>query len=118
VLVPIGLFHEDHALAYEASMRALARRGRRSDRVALYEDSPYRGIDGGGLLDDRVRDLCRHRPLHHVAVEEDGAAAAKEMAVQCYESQLRALATTKTAALDDVYRPEGYWVLDGSDDWL
>jgi LmbE family N-acetylglucosaminyl deacetylase len=118
VLVPIGLFHEDHAAAYEASVRALSRRCRRLDHVALYEDAPYRGIDGGRLLDDRVRELCRHRRLHHVAVDEDGAAAAKEVAVQCYESQLRALATANAAALDDIYRPEGYWVLDGDDDWL
>jgi LmbE family N-acetylglucosaminyl deacetylase len=118
VLVPIGLFHEDHAMAHEASVRALARGCRPPGRVALYEDSPYRSIDGGRLLDDRLRELCRRRRLHHVAIDEDDAVAAKEVAVQCYESQLRALASTNAAALDDVYRPEGYWVLDGSDDWL
>jgi len=116
VLVPIGLFHEDHALVHDASVRALTHRcGRRP--VALYEDCPYRSIDGGAWLDDRLRDLRQERRLRRVAVDDD-AVAAKDAAVQCYASQLRALAVTNPAALDDVGRPEGYWVLDGSDDWL
>ena len=117
VLVPIGLFHEDHAVAHHAAMRAIAHR-RQCRPVALYEDCPYRSIDGGAWLDDRLRDVRQERPLRRVAVDDHELAAAKDAAVHCYVSQLRALAVTNPTALDDVGRPEGYWLLDDTDDWI
>jgi hypothetical protein len=38
--------------------------------------------------------------------------------VAAYRSQIRALRATAPDAMDDVRRPERYWVIDDDDAWL
>jgi len=116
VLLPVGLFHEDHVTTHDAGLGALARHA--VPAIALYEDCPYRSLDGGRWLHDRLAEVGRTRRLRPVRIEDEDAAWAKDAAVRCYRSQLVALASVNPDAAPDTRRPEGYWVLDGGDDWL
>jgi LmbE family N-acetylglucosaminyl deacetylase len=114
-LVPLGLFHEDHEQVHEACLRALRRRRRLPPSLAFYEDSPYRAIDGGLLVEQRLKTL--DAGLHRVEVHGHRSAAAKEAALGCYRSQLAALESVGDGTAD-ARRPEGYWVANGDGTWL
>jgi len=105
VYFPLGLFHSDHARASDATL-AVATRFAALPFIA-YEDALYR----------RIPDLVERRLAHiaslgyavtPMAVSVDRAAAhRKRVAVACYRSQIRALATRRGHA--DAFEPERYW---------
>jgi LmbE family N-acetylglucosaminyl deacetylase len=108
VLLPAGLFHSDHVLAHQAGL--LARRRHPNRRWLLYEDMLYRRIPK--LLQERLAGLA-HSGIDAtpVAFDTHGQAERKRHAVQCYASQLRALASPGRPGHSDIYAPEGYWRL-------
>lgn len=105
VLLPLGLFHSDHALVHEACLRLMKR-----SPPALwlaYEDALYRRMPG--LLQQRLGALSKHGICATPAAPRaSGSAAAKRRAVQAYASQLRAFGPGGYA---DTEAPEGYWQL-------
>lgn len=107
VLIPFGLFHSDHLLAHEAGMLALSLL---PDRLPLaYEDALYRALPG--LLQQRLAALAQDgvcatpTPLPGALDER-----AKRQAVQAYASQLPLFGDD---GLDDLWRPERCWALEG-----
>jgi LmbE family N-acetylglucosaminyl deacetylase len=109
LLLPLGLFHSDHLLAHEAAACALRRVP--AATVWAYEDVPYRAQPG--LLQQRLAALAqgglRATPAPWPGDESQGPR--KQRAVRAYASQLRAFGTR---GLDDVWRPERLWALDGA----
>jgi len=108
VAIPFGLFHRDHALAHEASLR-VAREIHECAWLA-YEDAFYRRIPG--LLQQR---LCALASMGWVVTPmpapEQRRSTAKQRAVQCYASQLRGLESPGRPGRLDAFAPEGYWRL-------
>jgi LmbE family N-acetylglucosaminyl deacetylase len=106
VLFPLGLFHSDHTLTYEASVRALERDP--GPARLIYEDAIYRRFPG--LRDERLDALARAgRRLQFAGMVI--APVAKRAAVVCYRSQLRALSTPGRPGYDDAFAAECYWRL-------
>jgi LmbE family N-acetylglucosaminyl deacetylase len=111
LVIPLGLYHSDHALVHMACRNAWA------DATPLdciaYEDALYRRMDG--LVQQRLADLL----AHHIAATPMNAATSqsidgrylhlKREAVGHYESQLKAFGLH---GYDDVFAPERYWRLD------
>jgi LmbE family N-acetylglucosaminyl deacetylase len=110
VAYPLGLFHSDHLLAYRAA-RGVAVRHKEAQWLA-YEDALYRRIPE--ILDARLADLQRSRlRLCKLTLPEaSGAGQRKRAAVECYRSQLRALATPGRLGHQDAYAEEGFWALE------
>ncbi|GAA4323618.1 PIG-L family deacetylase [Pigmentiphaga soli] len=106
VLIPLGLFHSDHALVHEGAL--LQRRVDRGRRWVAYEDALYRRMRG--VVQSRVAELAR-RGIRATpwAAADDRAAQRKQEAVRCYASQLRAFGE---GGYDDTALPERYWLLD------
>lgn len=103
VLVPIGLFHSDHALLHDAALAC------RSATVNWfgYEDVPYRRRPG--LLQLRLQ-VLREQGLRATPLPERGKAREKKQAaVRAYRSQCHAFGEH---ALADTAAPEGYWLLE------
>jgi LmbE family N-acetylglucosaminyl deacetylase len=109
IVVPLGLFHRDHALAHEAALRVRLRR-RRPTWLA-YEDAIYRRFPGD-LIGARLSAL-RRAGIDVERVELGGrpASTLKREAMACYRSQFRGLATAGRAGHADALEPEGYWRL-------
>jgi len=109
VLMPLGLFHDDHRLAHSAALAV--RRERPHLRWVAYADAIYRRVPG--LVEDQLQSLRAARIETRPAVLGIGRhVARKRDAVQCYESQLRALSAPGYPGVADVFRPESYWLLD------
>lgn len=109
VLFPLGLFHSDHVLTHRAAACALRSRGAR--RLFVYEDVPYRHIEGE--LAKRFRAL-RSVGLQMQALAWDCDAEHrrhKARAIAAYASQLRVFGPHGPP---DAARPERYWVLESS----
>lgn len=109
VVLPMGLFHSDHLLVHEAALWAL-RRVLTDWPVLLYEDVPYRRLDG--LLQQRLQALAALGLVatpSAMAVSVDGPLKAR--AVACYASQLQGLGSEGQA---DLTRPERLWDLHGA----
>lgn len=108
VFFPLGLFHSDHEAVHEAVLRC-ATRGRYA--TYAYEDALYRRLDE--RLSERLFGLRRAgwNVTRHRWPITPGAADLKEMAVHCYRSQLRGLATSGRPGHADLAQPEGYWRL-------
>jgi LmbE family N-acetylglucosaminyl deacetylase len=108
VMLPAGLFHSDHVMAHQAGLLA---RSRYPDRHwFLYEDMLYRRFPR--LLQERLSGLARSGiDATPVAFPTHGQAERKRHAVQCYASQLFALASPGRPGHGDIYAPEGYWNL-------
>jgi LmbE family N-acetylglucosaminyl deacetylase len=104
VFFPLGLFHEDHRLASDASL-ALSRT-LRGPRWIAYADALYRFLPG--LVQRRVRQL-RAAGWLLAALDPPPCHPGKRRAVECYESQLRALAATGHSAIERAFVPEAYW---------
>jgi LmbE family N-acetylglucosaminyl deacetylase len=105
VLAPIGLFHSDHLLAHEASMRVAD--VLRGPAWFLYADAIYRAIPG--LLKARL-DTLRNAGVTIDSIATDFEPTdQKRGAVHSYRSQLQALAMPGHPGFDDAFRPERYW---------
>ena len=108
VVIPLGLFHDDHASTHEAGLR-LTRRWPQLTWL-LYADALYRRI--AGLVEDRLARLRGHGftpvPLPPPPVQRREL---KRRAVACYASQLRALSAPGPDSLADVFEPERFWRL-------
>ncbi|MBN4665214.1 PIG-L family deacetylase [Pandoraea nosoerga] len=129
ILAPLGLFHSDHALVYDAiwamlheAVPALAGDVAEADagvrelgRWWFYEDMPYRRLSG--LVAARVRQWREQgyaaRRADPMPPEMAGSdfAAVKVTAMQAYESQLGLL---DPEALIDLNTSESYWQLQWS----
>jgi hypothetical protein len=106
VLVPLGLFHEDHAATTDAGLAALGER--RGLRGYLYADALYRGVDD--LLERRIAELTdRGVTLRDVTPLATEASFEKRRAIGCYASQLRGLSTPGRPGHVDALAPERYW---------
>ena len=111
VLMPLGLFHDDHILTSDAALDVLRQR---SSLVWLaYADAIYRPLPD--LLDRRVQ-MLRDAGLilNDVAAIGGGASDRKRRAVACYASQVRALARSWDGGATDAFEPERYWRLTAS----
>ncbi len=108
VFIPLGLFHSDHHLAHAAALDVLRRR---PDLAWFaYEEAMYRKIPN--IVAERI-----------VALHGEGIAPtpagissacgyeAKERAIACYASQLRALVAPKKPGHEDALGTERYWSL-------
>lgn len=106
LLIPMGLYHEDHQRTHEAALQAWREHGK-SLPCWLYEDAIYRRQPG--LLQQRLAELAAQglqlTPLQQPAPR--GAAARKRRALRCYESQRAALG----AGLEDAAAAERCWQL-------
>lgn len=108
VLVPLGLFHSDHALLHEAAL-VLMEAGAGQEWIA-YEDVPYRRLPG--LVEERVGHLhALGLAPERLPCERGPAPARKRAAVACYRSQIRGLGTADRPGHGDAFAPEGYWRL-------
>lgn len=106
VLFPMGLFHADHLLAHEACMRAV--RALPDARCLVYEDVPYRAIQG--QLQQRLMALAQEQVcLTPLRLKAEGSAALKAHAVQAYASQLKGFGP---GGLDDAEAPERCWCIE------
>jgi LmbE family N-acetylglucosaminyl deacetylase len=111
LLMPLGLFHSDHELVFDACCEILPR----LSHLAWfgYEDAIHRRVPG--VVEKRLASLAQRgivatpaRPdgLHTIDVERQ--ALAKREAVNAYVSQLQAFGPH---GCDDVFEPERYWQL-------
>ena len=105
-VMPLGLFHSDHALVHAACVSLL----RRGGSWLAYEEPMYRLVPD--LLDRRLAELR----AAGIAVAFTGSLCAtpsepKHAAVAAYASQLRALATPGRPGHLDAFAPERFWSL-------
>jgi hypothetical protein len=111
VVVPMGLWHDEHRLVHEA---ALALRSRGPDRCwVAYADALYRRYDGGEHLRGR-HDALDAAGVGRVPLDAPGSRQTLERkirAVACYDSQLRALYTPGRPGVLEAFEPEQYWAL-------
>ncbi len=107
VFFPFGLFHSDHVLTHKACLE-LVWRHRAWDWFA-YEDAIYRAFSDD-LVNQR-RAWLETLGITAAPAGDSGypASDAKRRAVNCYQSQLRALAVHYRSGHDDVFNPERYW---------
>lgn len=106
VFIPLGLFHSDHHLAHAAALDVLRRR---PDLAWFaYEEAMYRTIPN--LVAERITALGQAGIGAKRAGESSPCGhAAKERAIACYASQLRALAAPKKPGYEDAREAERYW---------
>ncbi|QAU34031.1 PIG-L family deacetylase [Janthinobacterium sp. 17J80-10] len=111
VMLPAGLYHADHILTHQAALMARTRDPQR--QWLLYEDSFYRRMPT--LLQQRLTGLVHFGiEATPVAFDTHAQAERKRHAVQCYASQLRALAAPGRPGHSDIFAPEGYWRLSAA----
>ena len=107
VLVPLGLFHDDHRDTRRACLLAKERCDRPS--WLLYADSPYRELPGET---DGALDALRDSGIEpHVAARVPVDHDRKQRAIACYRSQLRALDGPGRPGHEDALHAEEYWWL-------
>jgi LmbE family N-acetylglucosaminyl deacetylase len=108
VFIPLGLFHSDHHLAHAAALDVLRRR---PDLAWFaYEEAMYRTIPH--IVAERIAALRRAGIAARRAGEFPPCGhGAKERAIACYASQLRALAAPKKPGYEDALEAEHYWSL-------
>jgi LmbE family N-acetylglucosaminyl deacetylase len=110
VVVPLGLFHDDHRQAGDAGATLVG--ALEGVEWYAYEEALYRTFPG--LVQDR---LCQLREIGIKAtpasgpLEADGLAETKQKAVACYGSQLQALDRADHPGHVDARAPERYWWL-------
>jgi LmbE family N-acetylglucosaminyl deacetylase len=108
VMIPAGLFHSDHQPAHYAALAA--RTCYPEKNWFSYEDAFYRRIPG--LLQQRLVTLAVANIIATpAAFGTTDRTERKHHAVQCYASQLQALAACHQTAYADVLAPERYWGL-------
>lgn len=110
VYIPLGLFHSDHDLVHRASRMAWL--ADPALHCIAYEDALYRRMDG--LVQARLAALANDGIVATpVSCRIDTASLArhheaKQRAVSCYHSQLKAFGPS---GYDDVFAPERFWTL-------
>ena len=108
VLIPLGLFHSDHALVHEAAL-ACARASADREWIA-YEEPMYRRVPE--VLARRFAALAAAGiTLEREAPAGRPAGELKRRAIGCYGSQLRALESAGRPGWYDALEPECYWRL-------
>jgi LmbE family N-acetylglucosaminyl deacetylase len=112
LLMPLGLFHKDHVLVYDACCEILPRMSHLT--WFAYEEAIYRPMPG--LVQARLADLAQRgivaTPAHPAAdhtLDAKRQTMMKREAVGAYESQLRAFGPQGYA---DVFSGERYWRLE------
>jgi len=106
VVMPLGLFHDDHVLTSDAALDVL--RDRPSLVWLLYADAIYRPLPD--LRDRRLQTILGSGfLLHDVRAEGSVASGQKRRAVACYASQVRALSRSWDGGIADAFEPEYYW---------
>ena len=112
VLIPLGLFHSDHALVHEAALTCARRADGR--RWLAYEEPMYRrlpeararrfaALRAAGIAVEREPPVTPEPPATPRALE------LKRRAVLCYRSQLRALDSAGRPGWHDALEEERYW---------
>lgn len=111
LLMPLGLFHKDHALVFDACCEILPRLSHLT--WFAYEEAIYRPMPG--VVQARLGDLAKRgivaTPAHPCAdhtIDYARQTLFKREAVFAYESQLRAFGPH---GCDDVFASERYWRL-------
>lgn len=107
IAIPLGLFHSDHELAHRAALDLFA-----SDRERewlAYEEPMYRRIPG--LVADRLQKLHAKKIRTQQLATEERYGVKKKAALECYQSQLRGLASARRPGHADALAPERYWRL-------
>jgi len=111
LLMPLGLFNDDHGRVFEACCEILPRMSHLE--WFAYEEAIYRAIPG--LVQQRLVDLAERgivatpaSPAADHALDPERQSLLKREAVSAYESQLRALGPH---GYDDVFAAERYWRL-------
>lgn len=107
VVIPLGLFHSDHALAHRAALKLLRQFPERT--WLAYEDAIYRRVPW--LLQQRLRELNDNEVAATPARCRTGDVDRKRCAVACYASQLRGLTMPGRLDHEDIFEPERYWRL-------
>jgi LmbE family N-acetylglucosaminyl deacetylase len=108
VLLPLGLFHDDHILTGDAVLDAL--RTRPGLRAIAYADAIYRRVPD--LVDRRLAALrAAGLDLQALAALDAPASPEKHRAVACYRSQVRALERSWDGGVSDAFEPEQYWLV-------
>jgi LmbE family N-acetylglucosaminyl deacetylase len=112
VLFPLGLFHSDHLLTHEASLRAVAAL-QPTPRLLAYEDAIYR--DKPGLLQARLSVLASEgfRATPFLLNTHVIDPSRKAVAVSAYRSQLEALGPL---VMDRLAQAERIWLLERPDE--
>ncbi len=106
IVLPLGLFHSDHTLTHEAGL--LLRRRHSTLSWFLYADALYRSLPG--LMDARLKERASTGlTLQPVTFPVNRVTNRKQAAVECYESQLRALTTPGRPGYADTAAEETYW---------
>lgn len=109
VLLPMGLFHEDHTLVHEAALRVMRRRPLRAEAWFAYEDVPYRRLDG--WLQRRLARLAVAGVTATPVALADADPAPKRRALDCHTGRRHALASAGHPDDADATAPEGLWQL-------
>ena len=108
ILIPMGLFHRDHVRVSEAAIRIMqARRG--GSHWLAYADLPYATIPGVASM--RLVELYARLGTKTKNCFEEPCSSAKERAVSCYQSQLRALHSRTKLESAMLGVAERYWRL-------
>lgn len=110
VLFPMGLFHDDHLRAHDASVQALSRLSE-APALLVYEDLPYR--DKRGLVQGRLGVLAGKGLVATPANLPQGEPSRKQHAVKAYGSQLGPLGPLIHHRLA---QPERCWLLETAHD--
>ena len=125
-VAPLGIWHRDHVFVADACLLVfddLRATHSLEGEWWLYADVPYRALDGGRWLRRRLDVLAARRlelePLDAAARgsspgpggPEAAPQAAKDAALRCYDTQLRALASDSRLGLADAAAPEQLWRL-------
>jgi hypothetical protein len=106
IAFPLGLFHSDHVLVREAMLQLAA--GTAMPLLVAYADALYRRIPRA--METQIAELAGRGFELRARVEPatPRARALKRAAVDCYGSQLHALATPGRLGHGDAYEPERY----------
>jgi LmbE family N-acetylglucosaminyl deacetylase len=106
IAFPLGLFHSDHVLVREAMLQLAASAG--MPPLIAYIDALYRRIPEAVQTQVARLEQRGFGLLERAVPATPRAQALKRAAVECYASQLRALATPGRLGHADAYEPEAY----------
>ena len=108
LVLPLGMFHDDHRLTADAALDAL--RHRPDLTLLAYADAIYRRVPD--LVEERLAALrAAGLDLQALAVPQRPAGPEKRRAVACYRSQVRALERSWDGGASDAFEPEQFWLL-------
>ena len=106
IVVPLGLFHSDHVLTHDATL--LLRRRHPQLSWFLYADALYRRLPG--LAEARLKECAlAGLTVQPAAFPVNPLTNRKQAAVECYQSQLRALSTPGRPGYADTASEETFW---------